>query len=64
MPERPAVETIGKLAGAAGIAAEWSDIGGKRTIVSPETKIALLSGLGPRGRERSSGARQPDAAHR
>ena len=45
-PERPRVETIDKLASAAGIAAEWSDIGGKRTIVSPETKIALLSGLG------------------
>ena len=40
----PTVETVDKLAGAAGIAAEWSDIGGKRTIVSPETKIALLSG--------------------
>jgi glycogen debranching enzyme GlgX/4-alpha-glucanotransferase len=42
----PGVETIDKLASAAGITAEWSDIGGKRTIVSPETKIALLSGLG------------------
>jgi glycogen operon protein len=42
----PTGETIGKLASAAGIAAEWSDIAGKRTIVSPETKIALLSGLG------------------
>jgi 4-alpha-glucanotransferase len=42
----PTAETIGKLASAAGVAAAWSDIGGKRTIVSPETKIALLSGLG------------------
>ena len=42
----PSVETIDKLASAAGIATEWSDIGGKRTIVSPETKIALLSALG------------------
>jgi glycogen debranching enzyme GlgX/4-alpha-glucanotransferase len=42
----PGAKTIGKLASAAGVAAEWSDIGGKRTIVSPETKIALLSGLG------------------
>ena len=42
----PGVETIGKLASAAGVAAEWTDISGKRTIVSPETKIALLSGLG------------------
>ena len=39
-------ETVDKLAGAAGIAAEWTDISGKRTIVSPETKLALLSGLG------------------
>jgi glycogen debranching enzyme GlgX/4-alpha-glucanotransferase len=42
----PGVETIGKLASAAGVAAEWTDISGKRTMVSPETKIALLSGLG------------------
>jgi glycogen debranching enzyme GlgX/4-alpha-glucanotransferase len=42
----PGVETIDKLASAAGIAAEWWDVGGKRTIVSPETKIALLSALG------------------
>ncbi|MGB7974715.1 MAG: glycogen debranching protein GlgX [Roseiarcus sp.] len=42
----PGAETIDKLAGAAGVAAEWSDISGKRTIVSPETKIALLSALG------------------
>ena len=42
----PTVEAVDKLARAAGIAGEWSDIGGKRTIVSPETKIALLSGLG------------------
>ena len=43
----PGVETIGKLASAAGVAAEWSDISGKRTTVSPETKIALLSGARP-----------------
>jgi glycogen debranching enzyme GlgX/4-alpha-glucanotransferase len=42
----PGAETIDKLASVAGVAAEWSDIGGKCTIVSPETKIALLSGLG------------------
>jgi glycogen debranching enzyme GlgX/4-alpha-glucanotransferase len=41
----PTGETIGKLASAAGIAAAWTDIAGKRTLVSPETKIALLSGL-------------------
>ncbi|HME85019.1 MAG TPA: 4-alpha-glucanotransferase [Roseiarcus sp.] len=34
------------LASAAGIAGEWLDVGGKRTIVSPETKIALLTALG------------------
>src|SRR5271166_2109011 len=34
------------LASAAGIAGEWFDVSGKRTIVSPETKIALLTALG------------------
>ncbi len=42
----PSAETIDALAGAAGIAAEWFDVRGKRTIVTPETKIALLSALG------------------
>src|SRR5579871_2707149 len=42
----PSAETIDALAGAAGIAAEWFDVRGKRTIVAPETKIALLSALG------------------
>ncbi len=42
----PSVETIDKLATAAGIAAEWFDVAGKRTIVSEETKIALLTALG------------------
>jgi glycogen debranching enzyme GlgX/4-alpha-glucanotransferase len=42
----PTADTIDKLATAAGIATEWSDIGGKRTIVSPETKVALISALG------------------
>ena len=42
----PTVETIDKLATEAGIAAEWWDVAGKRTIVSPETKIALLAALG------------------
>ncbi|HTZ67082.1 MAG TPA: glycogen debranching protein GlgX, partial [Roseiarcus sp.] len=42
----PAVETIDKLAGAAGIAAEWWDVGGERTIVSAETKVGLLKALG------------------
>ena len=42
----PSVKTIDTLATAAGIAAEWFDVAGKRTIVSPETKIALLAALG------------------
>jgi glycogen debranching enzyme GlgX/4-alpha-glucanotransferase len=42
----PSLDTIDKLASAAGIAAEWFDVAGERTIVSPETKIALLSALG------------------
>jgi glycogen operon protein len=39
-------EQIDSLASAVGIAAEWWDVRGKRTIVAPETKIALLSALG------------------
>jgi 4-alpha-glucanotransferase len=42
----PTVEMIDKLANAAGIAGAWWDVSGKRTIVSPETKIALLGALG------------------
>jgi glycogen debranching enzyme GlgX/4-alpha-glucanotransferase len=42
----PTVETIDKLATEAGIGAEWWDVRGKRTIVSAETKIALLAALG------------------
>jgi glycogen debranching enzyme GlgX/4-alpha-glucanotransferase len=42
----PTVETIDKLATEAGIGAEWWDVRGKRTIVSAETKIALLTALG------------------
>ena len=41
----PGADAIDALAGAAGIAPEWWDLAGKRTIVSPETKIALLSAL-------------------
>ena len=55
----PSAETIDALASAVGIAAEWWDVGGKRTIVSPETKIALLTALGLGGRQRSAGARKP-----
>ena len=42
----PSVETIDKLATAAGIAGEWFDVAGKRTVVAEETKIALLTALG------------------
>jgi glycogen debranching enzyme GlgX/4-alpha-glucanotransferase len=42
----PTIETIDKLATEAGIAAEWWDVSGQRTIVSAETKVALLSALG------------------
>ena len=42
----PSVETIDKLATAAGVAGEWFDVAGKRTIVAAETKIALLQALG------------------
>ena len=42
----PTADAVDALASAAGIGAEWWDVGGKRTVVSPETKIALLTTLG------------------
>jgi glycogen debranching enzyme GlgX/4-alpha-glucanotransferase len=42
----PSAETIDTLASAAGVAGKWWDVGGKRTTVAPETKIALLAALG------------------
>jgi glycogen debranching enzyme GlgX/4-alpha-glucanotransferase len=42
----PSSATIDALADTAGIAGEWFDVGGKRTIVLPETKLALLKALG------------------
>ena len=42
----PSADAIDALAKAVGIAAEWWDIGGKRNVVSPETRIALLTALG------------------
>ena len=42
----PGAKTIDTLAGAAGIAGEWWDVRGKHTIVTPETKIALLAAIG------------------
>src|SRR4029078_2204347 len=40
------IETIDTLANAAGIAPEWWNVSGKRTLVSAETKLAFLGGLG------------------
>ena len=42
----PTAATVDALASAAGIAADWWDVSGSRTIVAPETKIALLAALG------------------
>ena len=42
----PTAGTIDALSTAAGIASEWWDVSGKRTVVSPETKISLLAALG------------------
>ena len=64
VPARPALETIDALASAAGIAAEWWDIAGKRTIVSPETKIALLERARAGRGQRGAGARKLDARRR
>ncbi len=42
----PTAATIDALAAAVGVASEWQGINGKRTIVSPESRIALLNALG------------------
>ncbi len=42
----PSAQAIDALAEAVGLAAEWWDMSGKRTIVSPDSKIALLGALG------------------
>ena len=39
-------DLLEKLAGAAGIAADWHDIAGNRHVVPSETKIALLTDMG------------------
>src|SRR5208282_734525 len=41
----PDAREIDRLADAAGISADWWDVVGRRTIVSPETKLALLAAL-------------------
>jgi glycogen debranching enzyme GlgX/4-alpha-glucanotransferase len=38
-------ELIGRLANAAGISPDWWDVSGARTIVSNETRLALLAGM-------------------
>jgi glycogen debranching enzyme GlgX/4-alpha-glucanotransferase len=64
----PGAGTIDALAGAAGIAGEWWDVRGKRTVVAPETKIALLSALGlevgSEAEARESLTRLVDETHR
>ena len=42
----PTAKTIDALSTAVGVSAEWWNVFGKRTIVSPETKIVLLAALG------------------
>ena len=42
----PSARDVDSLAEAAGIAGDWWNIAGARAIVSPETKLALLAGLG------------------
>ncbi|RBP11910.1 glycogen operon protein [Roseiarcus fermentans] len=42
----PSAETIDALCGAVGLAGDWWDLGGRRTVVSAESKIALLGALG------------------
>ncbi len=39
-------EWLERLAGAAGIAGEWWDIGGERHVVQPDTQHALLAAMG------------------
>jgi glycogen operon protein len=41
----PDAREIDVLADAAGISADWWDVAGRRAIVSPETKLALLTAL-------------------
>jgi len=42
----PSADAVDALADAVGLAGEWWDMGGRRTIVSSESKIALLGALG------------------
>jgi glycogen operon protein len=41
----PSLHEIDALANAAGIASDWWDVSGKRTVVSAQTKLALLDAL-------------------
>ncbi|MGO4872838.1 MAG: glycogen debranching protein GlgX [Roseiarcus sp.] len=60
----PEAREIDALAEAAGISADWWDVAGRRTIVSPESKLALLAALrlpaGSRAQLRESLARLVD----
>ena len=64
----PSAETVDTLAGAAGVAGQWWDVSGKRTIVAPETKVALLAALGldvgSEAEARDSLTRLVDETHR
>jgi glycogen debranching enzyme GlgX/4-alpha-glucanotransferase len=42
----PSGRDVDSLAEAAGIAGDWWDVSGKRAVVSPETKLALLAAIG------------------
>ena len=57
---RPPPKRIDALASAVGLAADWWDLGGKRTLVSPERKIALLNALGLPAASEARRAGQPD----
>ncbi len=60
----PDAREIDVLADAAGISADWWDVAGRRTVVAPETKLALLAALrlpaGSRAQARESQARLID----
>jgi glycogen operon protein len=60
----PDAREIDVLADAAGISADWWDVAGRRAIVSPETKLALLTALrlpaGSQAQARESLARLVD----
>ncbi len=42
----PSADAIDALSGAVGLSGEWWDLGGRKTVVSADSKIALLGALG------------------